>query len=225
MYMKCCLCMHWSQSLCIKSRMCFTANPVIHPAITLLNLGRMEQQVQNLCGCHPPTPEIHLKTHLKKCSCTAGWHTTLDTVCTFHQGSSMLFYRDGVSPMVANLIEALDKERMALMTALGYHAESDPDMSVQQGYTESAGSYYECYGQGSVYGTFASPEGKTLATHRYFYEGIVYAVCGRYGDGFYIVLHRLWAGAGAVLQLGSGAGRAHPRVGGGGANCFGCRQA
>lgn len=92
----------------------------------------------------------------------------------------MLFYRDGVSPMVAHLIEALDKERMALMTALGYQAESDPDMSVEQGYAESAASYYECYGKGSVYAMFASPEGNTLPTHRYFYEGAdsVRILCG-----------------------------------------------
>lgn len=54
-------------------------NPVIHPAITLLNLGRIEKQHED-----------------------------------------MFFYKDGVSPMVAQLIEGVDKERMQLLCALGY---------------------------------------------------------------------------------------------------------
>lgn len=54
-------------------------NPVIHPAITLLNLGRMEKQRED-----------------------------------------MFFYKDGVSPMVAKLIEGVDKERMQLLHELGY---------------------------------------------------------------------------------------------------------
>lgn len=48
------------------------------------------------------------------------------------QGSAMLFYRDGVSPMVANLIQALDEERMALMGALGYEGVPDTENSVMQ---------------------------------------------------------------------------------------------
>jgi opine dehydrogenase len=106
------------------------ANPVIHPAITCLNIGRMEKQ-----------------------------------------GSAMLFYGDGVSPMVARMIEAVDKERMALLQALGYPAVSDAEHSVKQGYADSAASYYECYGKGKGFGTFASPDGN-MAEHRYFHEDI-----------------------------------------------------
>lgn len=103
------------------------ANPVIHPAITLLNAARFE-----------------------------------------NEGSRMHFYRDGVSPAVAGLIETVDHERMALMTALDYPTQTDARTSMQQGYAESE-DYYECYSQGTVFGGFTSPD--TL-DHRYFHEDI-----------------------------------------------------
>ena len=75
---------------------------------------------------------------------------------------------DGVSPTVAKVIEALDRERMALLTALGYPAQSDPRTSVQQGYAESE-DYFACYKTGSTFVGFASPD--TL-DNRYFHEDI-----------------------------------------------------
>ncbi|MBT4822400.1 MAG: NAD(P)-binding domain-containing protein, partial [Lentisphaerae bacterium] len=103
------------------------ANPVIHPAITILNAARIEKE-----------------------------------------GPGMHFYRDGVSPSVAKLIEKVDRERMALMTTLGYSPQTDAKTSKQQGYAESE-DYYECYARGEVFGGFTSPN--TL-DHRYFHEDI-----------------------------------------------------
>jgi opine dehydrogenase len=82
------------------------------------------------------------------------------------EGSTMRFYRDGVSPAVARLIQKLDSERMALLRALGYPAQSDPVTSVEQGYATST-DYLECYSQGPGYRGFTSPN--TL-DHRYFHE-------------------------------------------------------
>eukprot|EP00425_Heterocapsa_triquetra_P022500 CAMPEP_0195155276 /NCGR_PEP_ID=MMETSP0448-20130528/184076_1 /TAXON_ID=66468 /ORGANISM="Heterocapsa triquestra, Strain CCMP 448" /LENGTH=392 /DNA_ID=CAMNT_0040194061 /DNA_START=107 /DNA_END=1285 /DNA_ORIENTATION=+ len=110
------------------------ANPVIHPSITLLNLGYME-----------------------------------------NQGDRMRFYADGASPMVSNMIEALDNERLAIMRALGYGEVAEPDHtnSVRQGYAESDSSYYETYGRGKGFGTFKSPSTDCdLAKHRYLQEDI-----------------------------------------------------
>ncbi len=80
----------------------------------------------------------------------------------------MFFYRDGVSRTVARLIQKLDRERMALLEAFGYPAQSDPVTSVEQGYAASK-DYYECYSQGPGYVEFTSPN--TL-DHRYFHEDI-----------------------------------------------------
>ena len=101
------------------------ANPVIHPALTLLNASRIEQQ-----------------------------------------GAAMRFYGDGISPASAGLIRKLDEERMALLRALGYRAQTEPTTSMAQGYCEST-DYLECYGRGSAFVSFASPEG---IDHRYLHE-------------------------------------------------------
>lgn len=85
-----------------------------------------------------------------------------------NEGAQMLFYREGVSPTVAGLIEKLDKERMALLEALGYPAQPDPVTCVEQGYATSS-DYFECYARGPVFSDFTSPN--TL-DHRYFHEDI-----------------------------------------------------
>ena len=102
-------------------------NPVIHPAIAILNTARIEQE-----------------------------------------GSKMHFYKDGVSKAVARLIAAVDSERMALLKALGYPAQSDPVTSVMQGYAESP-DYFECYSNGSGYIEIPAPES---LDHRYLHEDV-----------------------------------------------------
>ena len=57
---------------------------------------------------------------------------------------------------------------MALLTALGYYAQSDPVTCTQQGYASSE-DYYECYAEGPGFGRFRGPD--TL-DHRYFHEDI-----------------------------------------------------
>ncbi len=92
--------------------------------------------------------------------------TLLNAARFENEGEKMYFYRDGVSPSVARLIEKLDRERMALLTALGYFAQSDPETSTQQGYAES-NDYYECYKNGPGFMNFTSP---STLDHRYFHE-------------------------------------------------------
>ena len=94
--------------------------------------------------------------------------TILNAARIEREGSKMLFYGDGLSPMVARLIQKLDEERMALLKALGYPAQPDPVTSVEQGYASST-DYYECYGKGPGYRNFPSPD--TL-DNRYFHEDI-----------------------------------------------------
>jgi len=116
-------------------------------------------------------------------------------------GSAHKFYADGVSPLVANLIEGLDKERMALLTALGADAIPDPKYNKLQGYCDDDSSYYACYGLGPVFGTFSSPPGEGLAKHRYFTEDV------KEGLGLYCSLGTVLGvptpTAAAVVQLSS----------------------
>jgi opine dehydrogenase len=107
------------------------ANPVIHPAITMLNIGAFENKGSAL---------------------------------------KLKFYKDGVSPMVARQIEAVDKERMALLRALGYPAMTDAELCAKQGYAEDGSDYYRCYGLGTAFGTFDAPPSEGLSKHRYFME-------------------------------------------------------
>mmetsp|Transcript_13831 Transcript_13831/g.37115 ORF Transcript_13831/g.37115 Transcript_13831/m.37115 type:complete len:416 (+) Transcript_13831:310-1557(+) len=118
------------------------ANPVIHPSITLLNIGAMETE-----------------------------------------GSTRRFYRDNVSPMVAEMIKTVDEERMALMKALNFEPMSDAMNSKLQGYAESD-DYYECYAHGTGFSQFTCPAGSDLRSHRYFEEDV------GVGLVFYVILGR-----------------------------------
>ena len=86
----------------------------------------------------------------------------------FENPGVVYFYKDGVSPKTARLIELLDEERIKLKKALGYKTMTDPELSVKQGYAESD-EYYECYSKGRGYSNFTAPD--TL-NHRYFHEDV-----------------------------------------------------
>ena len=94
--------------------------------------------------------------------------TILNAARIENEGDSTFFYKDGVSPTVADLIQKLDEERMALLKALGYEAQADPVTSVQQGYARST-DYYECYKNGPGYSGFRNPN--TL-DNRYIHEDV-----------------------------------------------------
>ena len=68
-------------------------NPVIHPAVTLLNAGLLERT-----------------------------------------GGDFLFYEEGVTESVGRLIEAVDRERLAIAAALGVTVLSEPEIGMRQGY-------------------------------------------------------------------------------------------
>jgi len=94
--------------------------------------------------------------------------TILNAARIEKEGPAMRYYADGVSPAVARMIQKLDEERMAILSALGYPAQPEPVTCVEQGYAESE-DYFECYGKGSGFVEFTSPD--TL-DHRYFHEDI-----------------------------------------------------
>ena len=87
-------------------------------------------------------------------------------------GGDFLFYEDGVSDSVGRLIEALDKERIAIGSKLGLTILSDPEMGMRQGYMLEAN-----YGSGyrkapGFLGIGAQPQ----LDHRYLNEDVGYGL-------------------------------------------------
>ncbi len=78
------------------------------------------------------------------------------------------FYADGVTPGVARVIEAADRERIALGAALGHKLMTEPEMCVAQGYGQST-DYQRCYAESPVFADLLSPPG---ADHRYLHEDV-----------------------------------------------------
>jgi opine dehydrogenase len=86
-------------------------------------------------------------------------------------GGDWEFYRDGVTPGVADLIRAADEERLALGHAVGVDLLPEPEMSLRQGYSESA-DYLECYRDGPGFQGLGAP---ASLQHRYLLEDVA---CG-----------------------------------------------
>jgi opine dehydrogenase len=106
-------------------------NPVIHPAVTLLNAGLLE------------------RTH-----------------------GDFLFYEEGVTDGVGRLIEAVDRERIALAGALGVAILSEPQIGVRQGYMRE-----ENYSTGySTAPGFLGIKAQRDLDHRYLTEDVGYSL-------------------------------------------------
>ncbi len=106
-------------------------NPVIHPAVTLLNLGLLERT-----------------------------------------GGDFRFYEEGITPSVGRLMEAVDKERLAIAAALGVTILSEPDLGVVQGYmTES--NYTTGYSRAPGFLGIKAP---TRIDSRYLTEDVGYTL-------------------------------------------------
>jgi opine dehydrogenase len=106
-------------------------NPVIHPAITLLNVGLIER--------------------------TQGGFN---------------FYEEGVTPAVGRLIEAVDKERIAIGKKLGVEVIPDPELGVMQGYMTEA-----TYDTGFITAPgFEGVKAQSSLDYRYFNEDVGYGL-------------------------------------------------
>jgi opine dehydrogenase len=106
-------------------------NPVIHPAVTLLNAGLIER--------------------------TRG---------------AFLFYEEGITDAVGRLIEAVDRERLAIAEALGVRVVSEPDLGVLQGYMREA-NYSTGY---STAPGFLGIGAQSHLDHRYLTEDVGYSL-------------------------------------------------
>ncbi|BBO68654.1 octopine dehydrogenase [Desulfosarcina alkanivorans] len=106
-------------------------NPVIHPAITLMNVAHIER--------------------------TRG---------------DFDFYHEGVTPAVGRLVEAVDKERIAIGNKLGVTVIPDPELGVIQGYMTEA--TYDT-GFNNAPG-FAGVKAQPSLDYRYFNEDVGYGL-------------------------------------------------
>lgn len=106
-------------------------NPVIHPAITLMNVALIER-----------------------------------TMGDFD------FYHEGVTPSVGRLIEAVDRERIAIGDKLGVEVIPDPELGVIQGYMTEA-----TYDSGfNTAPGFAGVKAQSSLDSRYFTEDVGYGL-------------------------------------------------
>jgi opine dehydrogenase len=82
------------------------------------------------------------------------------------------FYHDGVTPAVGRLIEAVDKERIAIGKKLGVVVIPDPELGVMQGYMVEA-----TYDTGFVTAPgFAGVKAQSSLDYRYFNEDVGYGL-------------------------------------------------
>jgi opine dehydrogenase len=106
-------------------------NPVIHPAITLMNVALIER-----------------------------------TLGDFD------FYHEGVTPAVGRLIEAVDRERIAIGKKLGVDVIPDPELGVIQGYMTEA-----TYDNGFITAPgFEGVKAQSSLDYRYFNEDVGYGL-------------------------------------------------
>lgn len=87
-------------------------------------------------------------------------------------GGEFLFYEEGVTDAVGRLIEAVDRERIAIGKRLGIEIYSDPKMGMRQGYmlTNNYGSAYrEAPG-------FQGIQAQPQLDHRYLNEDVGYGL-------------------------------------------------
>ena len=106
-------------------------NPVIHPAITLMNTALIERT-----------------------------------------GGDFLFYEEGVTPAVGQLIKAIDQERLAIGQALNVEVIPDPELGTMQGYMDEP-----TYDRGfSKAPGFRGIKAQSRLDHRYFNEDVGYGL-------------------------------------------------
>lgn len=106
-------------------------NPIIHPAISLCNVGLIE------------------RTH-----------------------GDFYFYEDGVTPAVGRLVEAVDKERLAIAKKLSVEVLPDPELGMLQGY-QTENNYNTSYQKAPGY---KGIKAQSTLDYRYFNEDVGYGL-------------------------------------------------
>lgn len=94
-----------------------------------------------------------------------------------HQGGDFLFYRDGITPAIARLISAVDRERLNIIGKLRLKPLSFVEIFYQAGLTSdagrSSGSVYRAIQESAPNRTIKSP---ASLDHRYVHEDVGYGL-------------------------------------------------
>ena len=135
------------------------------------------------------TPEVLDALHAAFPQFVAGGNvlqTSLDNIgAVFHPGVTVLnaariesthgdfeYYLEGITPAVANVLERLDQERIAVATALGIRAHRAKDW-IYQAYAAAGGSLYEAIQATPGYKGVRAP---ALVNHRYITEDVPFSL-------------------------------------------------
>lgn len=92
----------------------------------------------------------------------------LNTGWTENEKNIYKYYFDGITPTVGELIEKVDRERVAVSEALGCKVETTKEWLMRT-YNVSGNNIYECIQNNEVYKTIYAPES---LQHRYIFEDV-----------------------------------------------------
>jgi opine dehydrogenase len=98
--------------------------------------------------------------------------TLLNAALIERTGGAFLFYEEGVTEAAGRVIEAADRERLAIADALGVRVLSEPDLGVLQGYMREA-NYSTGY---STAPGFLGIGAQTQLDNRYLTEDVGYSL-------------------------------------------------
>jgi len=136
------------------------------------NAGEILELIADVYPSMEPAESV-LQTSLQNANPIIHPAVTLSNAARIEMtGGDFLFYEEGVSDSVGRLIEALDKERIAIGNKLGMTILPDPEMGIRQGYMLEAN-----YGNGyrkapGFLGIGAQPQ----LDHRYLNEDVGYGL-------------------------------------------------
>jgi opine dehydrogenase len=85
-------------------------------------------------------------------------------------------YVEGITPHVADVMEAVDKERLCLCRKLGYREISTVERLFVTGYAVTRSSFYEAYHTSPAFCGKFPPKGPDTVMHRYYTEEVTYGL-------------------------------------------------
>lgn len=100
--------------------------------------------------------------------------TILNAALIQRTKGNFLFYHEGITDAVADLMQAVDMERLALARALGFELLSEPQMSCKEGYIDpDKVNYREGYNKSRNFGITKGPDS---LENRYLTEDVGYVM-------------------------------------------------
>jgi opine dehydrogenase len=136
--------------------------------------GSIEQGVADVAGVYPGvTPYDNVfQTLLQNGNNVIHPAVTLLNAARIESPEDFLFYEEGVTPGVGRLMEAVDRERLAIAEALGAPILSEPAVGVLQGYM-TAENYDTAYSEAPG---FRGIVAQTTLEYRYLTEDVGYGL-------------------------------------------------